>query len=166
MFYITALYSDQNSVLKALFTHRSQTRQAASLPEIFSYHYTQSRRKHFDGLARQREDFAIHHYIDRRIKLKLDPPNRMVLRQRVACVRAVIQRRQIANQPHSSDRTPPHIFNQSVIGGRVGGDHHCAAGKFAVIETKKQTGTPVELVLFIEAHRKRPPVKPCQAQEN
>src|SRR5580700_2937417 len=131
-----------------------------------SHHHSQRGRQHIDRTALQRKHLAIHHHIHRPIKLELNLPNRPSLRQWVSRVCAVIKRGQIPDQSQSPNRSPPHIFNQSVIGHRIRRDHHSATGKLAVVECQKQTRTRIKISLTVKSHRKRPSIKPRQTKKD
>ncbi len=131
-----------------------------------SNHHPKRRRQHVDRLAVQRQHLAIHHHIHRPVELKFNAPNRPAFRQRMPRVRAIIKRRQIPDQPQSPNRPPPHILDQSVIGNRIGRNHHGAARELAVVKCQKQAGPRIKFLLTVGPHRKRPPIKPCQTKKN
>src|ERR1039457_4506430 len=126
-----------------------------------SNHHPERRGQHVDRPALTRQ-----HLTPRTGEAKRHPPNCLPLRQRVPCVRAIIKRCQIPDQPQSPNRPPPHILDQSIIRDRVGRDHHCATRKLTVVECQKQTASRIKLSLFVEPHRKRPPIKPRQSKKN
>src|SRR5580692_8474650 len=130
-----------------------------------NYH-AQSRRQYVDSLAVQRQYFAIDHHIHRPLELELDTSHGVMLRQRMPRMRAVVKRGQIPDQPQSPNRSPSHVLDQSVIGSRIGCDHHGTAGKFAVVKRQKQARARIELALIVEPHRKRSPLKTRQAEKN
>src|SRR5258708_949365 len=131
-----------------------------------SNHHPERRGKHFDRPALQCQHFAIHHHVHWPVKLKVDPANRLPLRQRMPSVRAIIKRSQVPNQSQSPNRSPPHVLNQSVIGDRVGRDHHRAARELAIVKRQKQAAPRIKLTPPLQSHRKRPPIKPRQTKKN
>src|SRR5258706_15518141 len=60
-----------------------------------SNHHPERRRQHVDRPALQRQHLAVHHDIHRPVELKLDPPHRLPLRQRMPPVCAIVKRPQI-----------------------------------------------------------------------
>ena len=54
----------------------------------------------------------------------------------------------------------------AVVGGRIRGNHHCAAGEFTVVESKKQARTPIDLRFAIDGERKRAAARSGQADED
>ena len=68
---------------------------------------------------------------------------------------AVVKRRQIPNQRRSANRSPSDIFDQSIVYISPWRDHHGAAGKFAVVESKEQTGSAVDLRFSVHAEWER-----------
>src|SRR5437588_1168898 len=81
-------------------------------------------------------------------------------------VSAVVKTGQIADQANSSDRTPAHILDQSVINPGFRGDHHFSASELAVIEGEEETSAAIKFALALRAHRKWTAVEPGQGQEN
>src|SRR5271169_624056 len=91
-----------------------KTRQAASLHESkmdSSHHDPERRRQHFDRTALQRQHLAVYHHIHWPVELKLDAPHRVALRQRMTCVCAIVERRQVPDQPQSPNRPPADILD-------------------------------------------------------
>src|SRR5450432_3059725 len=114
----------------------------------------------------QRKHLTIDHYIDWRIENELDSPSGTPLRQRMFNMSAIIKRRQVTNQPDAANRTPTNIFDQPIVDFRLGRDHHRAAGKLAVAESKKQAGTTINVFFSIHTQRKRPPPEPRQTNKD
>src|SRR6266516_6533790 len=81
-------------------------------------------------------------------------------------VRSVVERRQIANQPEAANRSPAHVFDETVIDLGLRSDHHSATGEFAVAERKKQAGAAIHVFFSIDAKRKRASAKTHEGQKN
>src|SRR2546429_3556677 len=128
-----------------------------------SNHYPERRRQHFDRPALQRQHLAVHHHVHWPVELKVDPANRLPLRQRMPRVRAIVKRRQVPYQPQSPDWPPAHVLDQSVVGDRVGRDHHCATRELAVVKRQKQAAPRIKLSLSLQSKRERAPIEPRQA---
>jgi hypothetical protein len=84
----------------------------------------------------------------------------------MARVRAIVKSRQIADQAHASNGTPAHIFDQPIIGARIGRDHHSAASELAVVESQKQAAARVKIALLVDPHGKWTALQPRQTKEN
>ena len=93
-------------------------------------------------------------------------PSKRKSEVRMPRMRAIIERRKVPDQPQPPNRPPSHIFNQSVVGDRVGRDHHGAARELAVVKRQKQTAPHVEFPLTLHPYRKRAPVEPRQRKKN
>src|SRR6266849_8710299 len=145
---------------------RSGRRGKPRLYRESSNHHPKRRWQNVDRPALQRQHLAVHHHIHRAIKLKLDAPNRLPLRQRMPGVRAIIKCRQVPDQPSSPNWPPPHVLNQSVVGDGVGRDHHCAARELTIVKRQKQAAPRVKLLPIVESHRKRTPIEPRQTKKN
>src|SRR5438552_19113796 len=81
-------------------------------------------------------------------------------------VRSVVERRQIANQPEAANRSPAHVFDETVIDLGLRSDHHSATGEFAVAERQKQAGAAIHVFFSIDAKRKRASAKTQERKEN
>src|SRR6266571_2661196 len=88
------------------------------------------------------------------------------LSQRMSNMCAVIQCRQIPDQPQPPDWSPTHIFDQSIAHLGIGGDHHGATGKFTVAKSEKEAGTSINLIFPIHSQGKWPAFHPRQADKN
>ena len=100
------------------------------------------------------DDLAIHHHIDRAVEMEINPPDLADFGQRMPGMRAVIKCWQVADQTYTPNWSPADVFDQSVVGRGIWSNHHGAAGKFAVVESKKQAGPTVDARLSIDAQRK------------
>src|SRR5690348_16386185 len=80
-------------------------------------------------------------------------------------VRAVIQPGKHAQQTEATDGAPANELDQAVGRIGVGSDEHGAAGKFAVIESKKEAARFVPVAVFVTAKAKRSPAKLGNADE-
>ena len=69
-------------------------------------------------------------------------------------VRAGEEARQSPDQAEAADGAPADVFDQAVGGIGVGGDHHAAAGEFAVVESEEEDGIAIPFFCFGEAMRK------------
>src|SRR5437762_14127798 len=69
-------------------------------------------------------------------------------------VRSVVERRQIANQPEAANRSPAHVFDETVINLGLRSDHHRATGEFAVAERQEQAEAAIAVFFSIDAKRK------------
>src|SRR5437867_7306892 len=81
-------------------------------------------------------------------------------------VRSVVERRQIANQPEAANRSPAHVFDETVIDLDLRSDNHSAIGEFAVAERQKQAGASIHVFFSIDAKRKRASAKTKEGKEN
>ena len=81
-------------------------------------------------------------------------------------VRAVVEPGQIADQTQPADRSPANVFDQTVVDLGLGGDHHGATGKFAVVEGEEQAGTAIEILFVVDPQRERTAVETGQRKEN
>src|SRR5207245_9190827 len=81
-------------------------------------------------------------------------------------VRSVVERRQIADQPESTNRSPAHVFDETVIDLGLRGDQHSATGEFAVTERQKQAGAAIHVFFSIDATRKLASTKTHERQKN
>src|SRR5580692_7152159 len=83
-----------------------------------SYVHVQRGRQNVERLARERNDFAVDHHIDRRWNIEIDVTHRTPRSERMLNVCAVVKFRQHTYQPESSDRSPAHKLDVAV--GRIG----------------------------------------------
>src|SRR2546422_11503078 len=81
-------------------------------------------------------------------------------------VRSVVERRQIANQPEAANRSPAHVFDETVIDLGLRSDHHSATGEFAVAERQNQPGAAIHVLFSIDAQTKRAAAKTHERQKN
>src|SRR5207245_10813886 len=81
-------------------------------------------------------------------------------------VRSVVERRQIANQPEAANRSPAHVFDETVIDLGLRSDHHSATGEFAVAERQNQAGAAIHAFFSIDAKTKRASAKTHEARED
>src|SRR5579859_6983061 len=114
----------------------------------------------------QRQHFPVDHDIDRLIEIKFNAAHALVLGQRMLNMRAVVQSRQIANQPQPANRSPPDIFDQSVIDLSLGRDHHGAAGEFTVVKSQEQATAVVESSVALDSDWKGPAVETRQREKD
>src|SRR5437667_10183719 len=80
-------------------------------------------------------------------------------------VRSVVERRQIANQPEAANRSPAHVFDETVIDLRLRSADDSATGEFAVAERQKQAGAAIHVFFYIDAKRKRASAKKRERNE-
>src|SRR5450432_1031449 len=98
--------------------------------------------------------------------MKINAPNFADFRQRMLNMGAVVEPRQVADEPHAPNRSPSDKFDQPIISFSVGCDHHCPAGEFAVAESQEQARAAVNMRLAVGAEWKRASAKARQTNTN
>src|SRR5262249_30292044 len=124
--------------LSALFGH-----------EMFLYHDAQCRGQNIQGFTMQGKNFAVDHYIYRRIQFEVNALCLPSLGQGVIDVCPVVEGREIADKADTANWPPAHIFNQAIVDIGIGCDHHRTASKFAIAKGQEKTASVVELLVAI-----------------
>ena len=106
------------------------------------------------------------HDIDRSIQFELDATDGLAFRQGMLNVGSVVKAWEIADQTKPADRSPAHVLDQPVIYLSFGGNHHRAAGEFAVVEGDEKAGTIIESFLAIDARGEWTAVESSQSQKD
>lgn len=112
------------------------------------------------------KNFAVDHYVYRRIQFELNALCLPSLGQGVIDVCPVVEGREIADKADTANGPPAHIFNQAIVNIGIGCDHHRTASKFAIAKGQEETASVVELLVAIYTERKWPTPEPCQADED
>jgi len=87
-------------------------------------------------------------------------------RQWMLNMSAVVKRGQVADKSDAPDRPPSYEFDQAVVHFGGWGNHHSAAGEFAVIEGQEKAGATVNVAFAVNAERKRATPESRQAEKD
>src|SRR5579863_4395613 len=112
-------------------------------------------RNHVEGHALECGYFAVDEHIDGDFQAKFDAADGAARSKWMRDVRAVIELREHAQQPNSSDGPPAYKLDQAVRGIGLRSDEHRAAGEFAVVEGKKKAAALVPIFVVVATQPKR-----------
>jgi hypothetical protein len=115
----------------------------------FLYHDAQSTGQNVQSLAMQGNHFPIDHYVHCFLQMEFDAASLTNLGQRVLDMSAIVEAGQVPDESDSSNRPPPHEFDEAIV--RICGwsDHHGPAGKLGVVEGEEQTRAAVNLLVAV-----------------
>src|ERR1700689_140518 len=105
---------------------------------LSSYNNVQRSRQNLYRAAIQAQDLAIHDYVHRAVKIKINPLDCGARGKRVLNMRAGEEAWKIPKQAKPAERRPAHVLDFSVSGISMRRHHHFAAGEFAIAECQKQ----------------------------
>src|SRR5580704_943905 len=138
---------------------RSTAARCVPRATLSSYVRVQRGRQNVGRLARERNDFAVDHRIDRRRNIEIDVTHRTPRSERMLNVCPVIKLREHAYQTKPPDRPPAHELDVTVARIGIRRDHHRAARELAVVKREKQTAALIPIFVVIATRCKRPPIQ-------
>ena len=146
--------------------HYPQRRRAQLPATRSSYEHVQRAGQNFQRSAFQRQNFAVHHDVHRRIQREFDSLCRRARRQLWCDVRPVKRRGKLRSRP-SRPIGPQRTYSiWPSVASAFGAIIILSAGEFAVVECQKQAGPPIPLRVVLQAIRKRRMLEPCQPRQH
>src|ERR1700722_3430620 len=114
----------------------------------------------------QGQHFSVDHDVRGSLQVELDAPYWLALGQRMLDVRAVIQPRQVPNQPQATNRSPTNVFPPAAVDLSLGSNHHRSASEFTVVESEEEAAPVVKSFCSLNSNRKRPAPESSESHEN
>src|ERR1700722_5058265 len=114
----------------------------------------------------QRQHFSVDHDVRGILQVELDAPHRFALGQWMLNMRAVIQPRQVSNQPQATNRSPTNVFHQAVVDLSLGCNHHRSASELSVVEGEEEAGPAVEVFSALDSNRERTAIESSESKKN
>src|ERR1035438_9412132 len=131
-----------------------------------SSHDVERTRQHIQLFAMQRQHFPVHHHIHGLVQIEFHLPYSFSLCQAMFNMSAVVKTRQVAHESQPSNCTPADLFNHPAIYLGFRRNHHCSAGKLAVVESQKKTAPPIEFRFSVGANREWSSSQTRQSKKN